>query len=69
MSTKPEAVATALKYGGSATAVYFGYFTVQELAAIVGACVAVAGFVMSWYYKHQHLKLAREQAKGGGITP
>lgn len=61
--TKSELAAIWAKYGGSAVAAYFGTFTAQEWAAVVGAMVAVCGFVMSWYYKHQHLKLARAKAK------
>lgn len=59
--TAAEAAASAAKtvmYTGAGSAIFFG-LRAEEFAAIVGAIVAVAGFLLTWYYKHQHLKLAR----------
>lgn len=53
--------ATAAIYAGSSGAIYFG-LTANELGVFVGIAVAIAGFVVNVYYKHQHLKLARSRA-------
>ena len=31
----------------------FGLWTASEIAAVIGALVAVAGFVITWYYKRR----------------
>lgn len=58
-------LATAAQYGGSGTAMYFG-LTANELAAFGGLAVAIVGFVVNavvnFYFKSQHLKLARKNA-------
>lgn len=52
--------ASAATYGGSATAVFFG-LTANEFAALGGLCVAIIGLLANIWFKHQHLKLAREK--------
>lgn len=58
--------ANAAEKGGAAVAVAGG-LTATELAAFGGLVVAAIGMVvnagMNWYFKAQHLRLAREQAK------
>lgn len=54
-------------YAASGTAVFFG-LTANEVAAIVGAAVAVLTFLLNWYYKHQHLK-AIERRMSGPLNP
>lgn len=54
--------ASAATYGGSGAAVLFG-LTANEFAAIGGVVIALCGLVVNIYFKHQHLKLARESAK------
>jgi hypothetical protein len=58
--------ANAAEKGGATVAV-LGGLTATELAAFGGLLVAIFGFVvntaMNWYFKAQHLKLARETAK------
>lgn len=58
--------ANAAEKGGATVAV-LGGLTATELAAFGGLLVAVIGLVvnavMNWYFKAQHLKLARETAK------
>lgn len=65
-STVNEAVvtkaATAATYGGSGVAILFG-LTANEFAAISGVVIALVGLLVNIYFKHQHLKLARESAK------
>lgn len=39
-------------YGGGASAVVFG-LSANELAALVGAAVAVLGLAMQWYFSRQ----------------
>ena len=57
-------VAQTATYVGSASAVFFG-LTANELAAIgglvLGALGLVVNAVINVYFKHQHLKLARER--------
>ena len=59
-------VAQTTTYVGSASAIYFG-LTANELAAIgglvLGALGLVVNAVINVYFKHQHLKLARESAR------
>jgi hypothetical protein len=50
--------ASAATYGGSGAAVVFG-MSANEFAAIGGLLIAVIGLLINWWYKHQHLKLAR----------
>lgn len=57
VATKAASVAT---YGGSASAVFFG-LTANEFAALGGLCVAIVGLLANIWFKHQHLKLAREK--------
>jgi Bacteriophage holin family, superfamily II-like len=60
--------ANAGEKGGALVAI-FGGLTATEFAAIGGLAIAFLGFltnaVMNWYFKSQHLKLAREKAKAG----
>jgi hypothetical protein len=60
-STVAEKAATAATYGGSASAVFFG-LNAAEFAAVGGVVIAFAGFIVNVWFRHQHLKLAREQA-------
>lgn len=52
--------ATAAQYGGSGAALYFG-LTANEIAAFGGLAIAVIGFFVNWWYKHQHLQLAKKK--------
>lgn len=62
--------AAAIKVAGTVTqaaaagTVYFG-LTLNEIGVIIGMFVAVVGLVgqlgLTWYYKHQHLELARRK--------
>lgn len=72
VATVAMKTASAMTYGGSATAVIFG-LTAHEFAAFGGLLVAVIGLVakicIDWHFKSAHLKLARERGKtdeGGG---
>ena len=67
-STAASAVqkaAGAATYGGAGSAVYFGY-TANEWAAFGGLAVAVVGLLVSkamdFYFRLQHLKIARSRA-------
>ncbi len=48
----------------AAGTVYFG-LTLNEIGVIVGIIVGVVGLIgqlsLTWYYKHQHLQLARQK--------
>lgn len=54
--------ATAATYGGSATAIIFG-LSANEFAALSGVLIAFVGLLISTWYKHQHLKIAKKNAK------
>ena len=60
MSTAQSAATTAATYTASGSAVIFGV-SANEFAAVAGVCVALLTFALNWYYKHQHLLLARER--------
>lgn len=62
MSVEITKAATAAQYGGSASAVYFG-LTANEIAAFGGLIIAIIGLAVNIWYKHQHLKIAKEKAK------
>lgn len=53
--------ATAATYGGSGTAI-FGGINANWVAAVGGVLIGIAGLLVNWYFRYQHLKLAREKA-------
>ena len=59
-------VAAGAQYGGGSIA-FLGGMTANEIAAFGGLAVAVIGFivntVVNFWFKHQHLKIAREKAQ------
>ena len=61
MSVEITKAATTAQYGGSASAVYFG-LTANEIAAFGGLIIAIIGLVVNIWYKHQHLKIAKQKA-------
>lgn len=62
MSLEITKAATTAQYGGSGAAVYFG-LTANEIAAFGGLFIAVIGLLVNIWYKHQHLKIAKEKAQ------
>lgn len=52
-------IASTATYSGSTAAVYFG-LSANEIAALGGLTVAIIGLVVTWYYKHQSLKILRK---------
>lgn len=61
MSIEVTKAATTAQYGGSGAAVYFG-LTANEIAAFGGLIIALIGLLVNIWYKHQHLKIAKEKA-------
>lgn len=57
-----EKASTATAIGAGGSTLYFG-LTANELAAFIGASVAVLSLIVQVWYKHQHLKLARIAAE------
>jgi len=53
---------SAATYGGSVTAIFFG-LTANEFAALGGLAIGIIGLLIGTWYKHQHLKIARENQK------
>lgn len=56
-----EAATSAATYTSAGGAIAFG-LTANEIAAYIGAAVAVLTFALNWWYRHQHLKLAKAKA-------
>lgn len=56
--------ANVVTQAAAACTVYFG-LTLNEIGVIVGILVGVIGLIgqlsLTWYYKHQHLQLARQK--------
>lgn len=56
--------ATVVTQAAAAGTVYFG-LTLNELGVVVGMLVAIVGLIgqlgLTWYYKHQHLQIARKK--------
>jgi hypothetical protein len=71
MSTITEAaeaahkVASIATYGGSGAAIYFGFSPGewQAIGIIGGLVFAAAGYLTNFYFKRQHLLLARAKAQ------
>ena len=55
-----QKLASGATTAGGATAMYGGY-TAQELIGMAGLVIAIAGFVVNWYYAHQRHKLTKQQ--------
>lgn len=62
-----ESAANKTTYAGGITAAVGGW-TANEIAAFGGLGLAIAGFLLNWWYKHQHLKLMREKIASGQPT-
>lgn len=58
-----EKTSAAVAYGGGGTAVYFGLSSGewQAIGVIGGILIGVVGYLTNVYFKHQHLKIARER--------
>lgn len=54
--------ATAATYGGSASAIIFG-LSANEFAALGGLFIGIVGLIISTWYKHQHLQIAKQSLK------
>jgi len=66
-----EIATSVTTYTSAGGAILFG-FSANEIAAFTGAVVAVASFLLNWWFKSQHLAIVREKAscaKDGGICP
>lgn len=57
VAAKAASLAT---YGGAGSAIFFG-LTANEFGALCGVAIGFIGLVANIWFKHQHLKLAREQ--------
>ena len=60
---------SAVTYTASGSAIAFG-LSANELAATIGAAVAVISMCVNFWFKYQHLKLAKAMAavKGDGVS-
>ncbi len=56
-----DKISTAVTYTASGSAVAFG-LNANEVGAIVGASVAILSLLINIWFKHQHLKLAKQKA-------
>ena len=57
-----EAATNAATYTSAGGAILFG-MSANEIAAAVGAAVAILTFLTNLWYKHQHLRLAKAKAE------
>ena len=57
VAAKAASVAT---YGGAGSAIFFG-LSANEFGALCGVVIGLIGLIANIWFKHQHLKLAREQ--------
>ena len=57
-----EAATNAATYTSAGGAILFG-MSANEIAAAVGAAVAILTFLTNLWYKHQHLQLAKAKAE------
>lgn len=57
--------ATTAQYAGSGSAVAFGMTGTEwsVIGVIGGLIVAVLGFVVNWFYKERHYRLAEAKAR------
>lgn len=60
MHEKAASIATGAAYVASGTTTAVG-LTINDMVAIGGLLVGLATFLVNWYYRHQHLQLAKEQ--------
>jgi len=60
--TTMEQRTTAVAYAASAASISLGALSATELAAIGGLIVAVATFLVNWYYRHQRMDLDESTA-------
>lgn len=60
-STLAAKAASASQWGGSAAAI-LGGINSNWVAAIGGILIGIAGLLMNWWFKHEHLKIARKAA-------
>jgi hypothetical protein len=51
-----EKITTGLSYSAAAANIVFG-LTINEISILVGIFLAMATFLINWYYKHQGMKL------------
>jgi cbb3-type cytochrome oxidase subunit 3 len=54
------ATAGKATYAGAGTSI-FGWLTSNEFAVLAGTMIAIAGFIINWYYKYKEDK--RQQAE------
>lgn len=53
------AIANKVTYGGGATALW-GAYTASDIAAVVGAVVAIVGFAVNYYFRRKDNKRNEE---------
>lgn len=61
-------VADKVTLGGASTGV-LGWIMNNNVLGLIGVCIALAGFLVNWYYKHKHYKLAEKQLELGNAKP
>lgn len=54
-------IASKATYTVSGVLMIFG-FTLNDLALILGMALGIATFFLNWYYKHQSLKLKKDES-------
>lgn len=72
LTVQPMIKATAVTtYAASGSALIFG-LNAEVFAALAGVAIAfvamVANIFLTWYFKREHLRLAREQARRDSLV-
>lgn len=57
------AVADKATIGGAGTG-FLGWLMENNVLGLLGVLIALAGFLVNWYYKHKHYKLAEKALEG-----
>lgn len=52
-------------YAAAGGTVYFG-LTLNEIGVVVGICATIVTLVMNWWFKKQHLDIARKAGDSDG---
>lgn len=56
-----DKISSTAAYTASGSAIIFG-LSANELAAMIGAVIAVLTFILNFWFKYQHLNLAKSQS-------
>lgn len=56
-----------IAYVFSGVSAFFGAMTLERVALLIGIITAIGTFVINWYYKRKHSKLALAAIRAGRV--